>query len=283
MQTNKTKVALYILLGISTAVALYFFWQTQSIQKDFEAYREVNAQDSADILIEELKTIDSLLFEGNYEEAASLYEQKLNHVPDTLKNGLTNRLAFLDQFKKYKRQATAARNDVGKTKQDSINLPVEMPLEDTRKIDSILFVLKKSRLKIQNLQRQLEQKSAGEYLTFESSKGSKVHYVGQVKNNKAHGKGIALLETGSRYEGNWKENQRHGEGAFYWPDGEYYIGEYKNDKREGTGKYFWPNGEKYVGQWVDDKRNGKGTFYNEEGEIITSGIWQNDELVQENS
>ena len=283
MQTNKTKVALYTLLGIITAVALYFFWQTQSIKKDFETYREVNAQDSTDIFIEELKSIDSLLFEGNYDEAASLYEQKLNNVPDTLKNWLTNRLDFLDQFKKYKRQATAARNDAGKTEQDPANLPVEMPLEGARKMDSILFVLKKSRLKIQNLQRQLEQKAAGEYLTFRSSKGSKVHYVGQVKNNKAHGEGLALLETGSRYEGDWKENQRHGEGAFYWPDGEYYIGEYRNDKREGMGKYYWPNGEKYVGEWADDKRNGKGTFYNEEGEIVTSGIWQNDELVQENS
>ncbi len=171
MQTNKTKVALYTLLGIITAVALYFFWQTQSIKKDFETYREVNAQDSTDIFIEELKTIDSLLFEGNYDEAASLYEQKLNNVPDTLKNWLTNRLNFLDQFKKYKRQATAARKDVGKTKQDSTNLQVEMPLEDPRKMDSILFVLKKSRLKIQNLQRQLEQKATGEYLTFQSSKG----------------------------------------------------------------------------------------------------------------
>ena len=187
------------------------------------------------------------------------------------------------QFKRYKREAAAARRDLGKTKQDTTNLLALIPSEDPRKVDSVLFVLKKSRMKIQNLQRQLEQKAAGEYLTFQSSKGSKVHYVGQVKNNKAHGEGLALLETGSRYEGDWKENQRHGEGAFYWPDGEYYIGEYKNDKREGRGTYYWPNGEKYVGEWADDKRNGKGSFYNEEGEIITSGIWQNDELVQENS
>ena len=283
MQINKTKITLYTLVGISTAFALYFFWQTQSIQEEFETYRAAAAQESGDSYIEELKTIDSLLFEGNYEEASARYEQQLKDVPDPLKQRLNKRLTFLAQLEGYQRQAAAARNELAKFKQDSTNFTVEVPSEDPRKVDSVLFILKKSQMKIQNLRRQLEQKAAGEYLTFQSSKGNKVHYVGQVKNDKAHGEGIALLETGSRYEGAWAENQRHGDGAFYWPDGEYYIGEYKNDKREGSGTYYWPNGEKYVGEWTNDKRNGKGAFYNEEGQIITSGIWQNDELVQENS
>jgi len=281
MQNNNVKIGLYISLGVITAIALFFFWQTQNIKRDFEDYREAQNKDSLDIFFDELEVIDSLFFAGNYKQAASRYEEQLSQVPDSLQQQLKSRLDFFNAFDNYKTLAIAAKKDSGDIQKDSVAVKVKTSSSDLRQMDSMRFVLRKSRIKIQNLQRQLIQKSAGEYLTFQSGKGSQVHYVGQVKNEQANGKGLALLETGSRYEGQWKDNQRHGEGAFYWPDGEYYIGEYKNDKREGSGTYFWPNGEKYVGQWAEDKRNGKGTFYDKEGEIITNGTWKNDELVQQ--
>ncbi len=280
---NKYHIIIYILLVIVAAVAFYFYWETRTLKEDFETYKIEQANDSSALLQQELQTIDSLLFAGQYTLAQQKYRERLQSNPNLLSDRLESRLRFLGQFTNYKKRALAARSDSSKeqTGEDFGKL-IKPAAADTRKLDSMAFVIKKDRLKIKNLQKQITQKSAGEYLTFESGKGSKVHYVGAVKNGKANGRGLALLETGSRYEGQWKNNLRHGEGAFYWPDGEYYIGAYENDKRQGKGKYFWPNGEKYVGDWENDKRNGKGSFYNEEGQIITSGIWRNDELVESN-
>lgn len=69
-------------------------------------------------------------------------------------------------------------------------------------------------MKIQNLQRQVKQQTTGDYLSFKSGKGNTVYYVGEIKNDMANGKGIALFGTGSRYEGEWKNNLRHGKGLF---------------------------------------------------------------------
>jgi hypothetical protein len=145
--------------------------------------------------------------------------------------------------------------------------------------DSLSFALKKARVQLACMRKQLAEKSFGEYLTFTNSKGSQMHYVGQVKHGKANGYGVALLNTGSRYVGNWKDNQRSGEGTYYWADGEYYQGSYKNDRRHGEGTYFWPNGEKYVGHWKDDQRSGEGTFYGKDGNVIADGIWKDDKLA----
>nr|WP_262895559.1 hypothetical protein [Galbibacter mesophilus] len=148
------------------------------------------------------------------------------------------------------------------------------------KYDSLTFALEKNKLQLSRLKKQLREKSFGEYLTFKSKKGNRLFYVGKVENHKANGFGIAILDTGSRYEGEWKDNMRHGEGSFYWIDGERYEGEYKNDERSGMGVYYWPNGDKYVGEWKEDVRDGQGTFYNAEGEVYAKGIWKDDKLVK---
>ena len=131
--------------------------------------------------------------------------------------------------------------------------------------DSLNFALEKANIQLRNLRSQLKERSFGEYLTFKSKKGNQMHYVGKVNNGMANGYGMALLDTGSRYEGEWKNNQRHGEGSFYWSDGDYYVGHYENAERNGFGTYYFHNGEKYVGDWKDDKRNGDGNFYGKDG------------------
>ena len=136
-------------------------------------------------------------------------------------------------------------------------------------------------MQLKSIKQQMITKNFGEYITFKSSKGNRLHYVGQVKNKKANGYGIAILDSGSRYEGDWKDNKRHGEGVFYWIDGQHYEGSYVDDLRSGKGTYYWINGEKYVGQWENDMRNGSGTFYGKDGNILTKGVWENDELMSE--
>lgn len=223
----------------------------------------------------ELVKIDSMLIEGNYQEAILSYEQTMQTQKE-LNMGIPLRIALAKRLLENDTAMASTSND-GSTMPDSTAL-IALGDNQVRALDSLQFALDKSRIQIQNLRNQLLEKSLGAYLRFKSNKGTPLHYVGEVKNGQANGKGIALLDTGSRYEGEWLDNQRHGEGTFYWPDGEKYTGEYSDDMRNGLGTYYWPNGEKYTGHWKDDKRNGQGTFYGQDGSIVTRGLWKNDKL-----
>ena len=175
----------------------------------------------------------------------------------------------------YKTAASKERALSNSLSAENIKIHEDLPK------DSLILALQAAQSKINSLQNRSRPSSSNGYLKFKTSKGTQLHYVGRVKDQKANGFGIALLETGSRYEGNWKDNMRHGRGKFYWSDGQHYEGSYKNDKRHGTGTYFWENGEKYVGEWEDDQRNGQGKFYNKKGKLKANGIWEKDKLAKE--
>lgn len=225
-----------------------------------------------------LKT-DSLLVEGRYEDAIEGYQNQEKLVIEDGEFGVGLRLAIAKKFLEIENDL-AFQTSMASTKDDSLKIQ-ETANSDSGidQLDSLNFALSKTKMQLAKMKRQLYQKSFGEYLTFTNSKGSKVHYVGQVKDGKANGYGVAILNTGSRYVGEWKNNERHGQGVFYWKDGEYYEGNYEGDKRNGQGTYFWPNGEKYVGQWQDDLRSGKGAFFGKDGKLMTKGIWQDDEMI----
>ncbi|QCK15746.1 MORN repeat-containing protein [Mangrovivirga cuniculi] len=283
MKRKSIKILTYVALAISIALAAYYFFRTQSLKNKVESSNEELAQILENVeKQQQILSIDSILIEGDYSAALKAYEKQLEGVNDEEAEAIRKRIRLVQSLM-YEPQ-TKVESDT-----DSVTLAYIDSLEQSTRIatpeeirqyDSLSFALRKVKVQVNNLQRQLRQKSFGQYITFKSSKGSTVHYVGQVKEGKANGTGVALLKTGSRYEGEWKNNQRHGEGAFYWPDGEYYKGEYRNDKRHGEGTYYWPNGEKFVGQWANDGRNGRGIFYGADGDVVASGIWKDDELVE---
>ena len=223
------------------------------------------------------------MVKGDYQNALKTYESNdLALVEDgtvaiNLRQAIAKRFLDIENHWKQKERHQLSL-------QDSLENSNEQSITENQgdKLDSLSFVLSKTKVQLAKLKRQLYQKSFGEYLTFTNSKGSQVHYVGKVKDGKANGYGVAILNTGSRYVGEWKNNQRHGQGAFYWKDGQYYEGNYSFGKRNGQGTYYWPNGEKYVGQWKDDQRSGKGAFYSKDGELMTSGVWENDKMVTSN-
>lgn len=168
-----------------------------------------------------------------------------------------------------------------------VNLPATEPVRpaplentDPSQYDSLVFALQKAETQIRNLQGRIRRSSEGNYLTFTSRQGNEVYYVGEVRDGKANGRGVALLSSGSRYQGEWRDNLKHGIGAFYWTDGAYYEGEYENDLRSGEGTYHFPNGETFVGEWAEDLRNGEGVFYGADGKVVASGRWKDDELVE---
>ncbi len=275
----KKRIALpYSLLILATGVAVFFMFKTDGLQ------RELNESEKAKIALDnrtsqqkELLRIDSMLVAGKYEEAITSYGNTQQTIDDGNKV-IPLRIALakkLQEFNAEKRTDLLSDTNLKDSTASEIATPREI-----RRYDSINFALEKARVQLKGMQAQLRKKSFGEYLTFNSKKGNTMHYVGQVKNGMATGTGIALLDTGSRYEGEWLANKRHGEGVFYWSDGQRYEGTYEGDTRNGLGTYYWPNGEKYTGQWKEDKRNGQGTFYGKDGKVV-KGIWKNDKLVQQ--
>ncbi|MEM9848077.1 MAG: hypothetical protein AAF847_09335 [Bacteroidota bacterium] len=235
-----------------------------------------------------LLAVDSLFHSGQYADAIANYQAldiltPIEAAVDVrIKHGkwLASVMIDLDSFqKRMLREKVELPIFINRPPMPVIQAP---KLEEARtdQYDSLTFALLKAKMQIQNLEGQLKNNVSSNYLTFESSKGNEIYYVGAVKNEKANGNGVALLSTGSRYMGSWKNNQKDGTGVFYWKDGAYYEGEYQDDQRSGQGSYHFPSGELYVGSWKNDLRDGKGIFYDKKGKVIAKGVWKEDELVE---
>ncbi len=266
------------MLAISLVLIMVFLFTTNGLKNQLDQSKTKQAALTEKIgVYQNLTAMDSLVVQNDYRSALKGYHN-LQKAQGADSLTIQYRILLTERLKRYQFE----KNDllaIETLEDSSIVQENATPLE-IRRYDSLSFAHEKAKIQLKRLRNQLQRKSAGEYLTFNSKKGNQMHYVGQVKNHKANGVGIALLDSGSRYEGEWLNNERHGKGTYYWPDGEYYIGAYENDRRNGLGTYYWPNGEKYVGFWKDDKRNGQGKFYGSDGAILTSGVWKNDKLVE---
>ena len=277
----KKNIILYLILAVTIGSSVFYFTKSSSLSKQLEEMQEQQGQISEELgEYEKLALIDSMLLAGNYDTAIESYTASLK-VKEENKMGIPLRIALAQKLAQAKSGAQP-KEDSLKAELDSLPKPAIASANEVRKYDSLNFTLEKTKVQLARLKRQMKDRSFGEYLKFKSAKGNFMHYVGKVKNGKANGYGIALLDSGSRYEGQWVNNNREGEGTFYWPDGEYYIGTYKNDKRSGFGTYYWPNGEKYAGQWKEDKRSGTGKFFDSHGDLVAGGEWSDDKLVEIN-
>jgi len=232
-----------------------------------------NEQVTKSNLSQHLMKIDSMFLKGDYLKALEYYNSNIDlSIQNDSVILLRTDLSLLLSQKQKKSFSDTVYINTGS--ESSLVTAQEIKL-----YDSVAFALEKAKAQVENMKRQLTNKSFGEYLIFMSEKGNEIHYLGQVKKGKANGRGIAIFSTGSRYEGEWKENKRHGNGSFYWFDGQIYKGGYFEDKRNGIGTYSWPNGDTFIGKWANDKRNGEGTFYNKDGEIVATGLWKDDNLI----
>lgn len=276
----------FILSGLTILLAGFYFLKAKNLQEQLETQKDEIAELANATVIDEpnLSEIDAMIIDGDdYSEALKAYQEKYEEHLLAEEAELKLRIALTQKMMALQTQPNQDAEVMDLQHQlDSLTTLLQSAPKEIQQYDSLNFALEKSKVQIARMQKQLRQKSSGEYLTFTNSKGSLMHYVGQVKDGKANGYGVAILNTGSRYVGEWKDNQRHGDGAFYWADGQYYTGAYVNDKRSGKGTYHWPNGEKFVGLWKDDERMGEGAFYGTKGDVVASGLWENDELVVTN-
>ncbi len=283
MQNHIKKYTGYILAIVFLILTVLFYLKTKDLEEKFDKIQVSSSTDT--ILNNDFKfiKIDSFLEAGNY-KGASTYIKKIAETENfqtndayRLKSKLINEVLSLKKSIK----TLSKQESIYKQSYDSV---IEI---SENSIDSLKLELANAEVDKYYLEEKLEKitaekskKSFGEYLTFKTTKGKSLHYIGEVKDDKANGYGIAILETGSRYEGEWKDNMRHGNGEFYWDDGESYKGNYKNDLRDGYGVYIFKNGQKYVGQWEADMRDGMGKFFGENGKLIAEGEWEKDQLKE---
>jgi len=283
MQHRIKNIVLYSVVSISLILAIVALIRLRLVRQELSqvlADLAKRSEITADKIL--LNEADSLLAAGAYKEVVNLLSDLADSSDASSNLPWTWRLAVAEQILRHDSQEQYLIDSLVnlRTAMDTLLLTAKPSAFEGRAYDSLLYALQKAKVKVGYLAGQLKKRDEGAYLSLKTHQGNTMHYVGEVKNGKANGKGIALLSTGSRYEGQWQNNMRHGQGTFYWPDGEYYIGEFKNDRRSGEGTYHWPDGQKFVGQWDNNQRNGEGIFYGVDGEVVASGTWQNDELVE---
>ncbi len=261
---------------------------------------KVKVKDELDVVEQELREEKNL--NAKYSrilEANSMDEVNISQLEDNIEMLLSQEDLTTEQERFLKSQQSLLKsikdsvtmmNQADQFMMDSINELFEDNFELQSDIDSMRSVwrlkdkerqqeLRRLRLVLDMKSEQLQYKDKVQVITFMSSKGKKVHYIGEVVNEKANGGGIGIWSTGGKYQGDWENNQRHGEGRYEWSNDHVYEGEFKNDVREGEGTYFWPTGERYEGEWADDKRSGLGTLYDKNGNIQYQGKWKNDKVV----
>ncbi|HEY9000839.1 MAG TPA: protein kinase [Mucilaginibacter sp.] len=119
------------------------------------------------------------------------------------------------------------------------------------------------------------------YGTYISANGDK--YIGDFANGNQTGQGTMYYNRddefkGDRYTGNWYNGAFSGKGTYYWHDGKVYEGDWVNSKQSGQGTMTFTDGSKYVGAWSNGDRNGYGSVYDKNGNLYSSGQWENGQL-----
>ena len=217
--TRQTRYLYPIAIAALAIASYYFFKNTQLEQRLQQMEKDKVALEQQQTQQERLLQIDSMVVVGeNYQDALLAYNDQLGQPIEDNYMGIELRVALTKKLQRLQQENSLNSKEAEATPlQDSLALSdlAEAGKRTLQQLDSIGFALEKTKVKLARAQRQLQQKASGEYLTFKTSKGSQLHYVGQVKNGKANGYGVAILSTGSRYEGEWKDNHRHGQGNFY--------------------------------------------------------------------
>ncbi|MFN4198054.1 MAG: hypothetical protein ACK4FS_03405 [Flavobacterium sp.] len=235
-------------------------------------------------MLETLLKADSLTSIGQYDEAKKLLENATFNKNE-MSNYTQNRIKLLDEYVSSSKEINV--------NMDTVSDEVKQIMKVMRfKNDSLVKSHKKAsdslfgqitQLREQLLNTKVQPQMSDEkvqVITFKGLKGTKIHYLGEVKGGKANGNGVGIWTTGSVYKGEWRNNIRHGQGIYEWADGERYEGTYVDGKRQGFGKYYWPNGERYEGQWMDDRRNGKGTLFDPDSNVKFEGEWRDDKPLK---
>lgn len=113
--------------------------------------------------------------------------------------------------------------------------------------------------------------------------GTSYTYVGEVKNNKPDGLGVAIYNnnTAMYYVGNFANGQFSGKGTLVFTHKGFLTGNWKNGKLNGKGATLNKEKSLFVGNFFDGKKTGKGTLIYKDNGFIT-GEFANDQFSGRN-
>lgn len=103
-------------------------------------------------------------------------------------------------------------------------------------------------------------------------------HQGWFKEGIPHGKGRLIFETGAIEEGQWVNGKKQGLFKQRFESGDSFTGEYKDDKRHGQGTYKSADGRSYVGSYANGKKEGAGIFTKANGNKL-EGEYKDDEKI----
>ena len=104
-------------------------------------------------------------------------------------------------------------------------------------------------------------------------------YSGDFKQGERHGKGLLSRRDGQLiYNGDWLNGKKNGEGCEILKGGIKYVGNFRDDRYEGHGKQWQEDVLVFEGEFVNGLRDGPGTVYNQDGSIITKGVFRKSRL-----
>ena len=86
------------------------------------------------------------------------------------------------------------------------------------------------------------------------------HYVGELINGVASGKGIREYLDGQSYSGDWLNGKADGQGVFRTQNGDQFTGTFSVGRASGRGEWKYKNRDNYVGEVLDGQANGKGVY-----------------------
>lgn len=240
------------------------------------------------LILGNILEIEEAFFNDNdYEKALGAFRKLLDSVETDNEQIIEQRISnlelimatngeSLDELQRFKFQLNKERQILKELEQQKQSEQKKL-IGQRDSLNNALIQLKSELIR---KEKEVSKKEKVQVITFKSSKGNKIYYLGEVENNKANGGGVGIWSTGSVYKGDWLDNLRHGKGIYEWEDGVTYEGDFNYGKREGQGIYKWPSGERYEGEWKDDKRNGQGTLFDIDGNIRYKGIWQDDKPLK---
>ena len=111
------------------------------------------------------------------------------------------------------------------------------------------------------------------------------YYMGFFKDGKFHGQGKFITADGNIIRGAFENDLPHGYAMMRFHDDEVgvvtYSGDFKNGDFDGYGALRSEDGSVCFGQFKDGGLNGEAAYYEPQSGIVESGVYRNDELVEE--
>lgn len=117
-------------------------------------------------------------------------------------------------------------------------------------------------------------KADGWGMAFYPTSSLALKYYGQFYEGLFSGKGVLFFRNGEFHSGKWLKGRLYGKCAVRFPNEFLYVGDMKGELRNGPGTYFFDDNSFYHGNFVNDSLQGRFIYLSANGEILSDVVYQ---------